>query len=175
MGLIDDKFNYYCDLPSDINEHMLTLQKYAKRCSTIVEFGTRGIVSTWAFLSARPEKIICVDIISPSYFDGNLEEVYSECLKEGIGFKFILGSSLEVTLDAVDLLFIDTIHTYEQLSQELKKHSDKVKKYIIMHDVFSCSTEMLPAIAKFLNEHSEWRIADTFENNNGLMVLERCL
>jgi hypothetical protein len=31
-------------------------------------------------------------------------------------------------------LFIDTWHQYEQLDQELNKHSNKVRKYIAFHD-----------------------------------------
>ena len=36
--------------PSDINEHLETLSKYASSCSSIFETGVRGVVSSWALL-----------------------------------------------------------------------------------------------------------------------------
>ena len=59
--------NYYytelCNSSSDINEHLPTLTELSKECNTIVEFGVRNVVSTFAFAVAKPNKLICVDIV----------------------------------------------------------------------------------------------------------------
>ena len=116
-----------------------TLYEYASRCDHVTEFGVRWVESTFSFIIARPLKLISIDIEHPnSYpqFNGreNLELAY-ECAKEcGVDFTFKLGSTLGVDIEPTDLLFIDTEHSYLQLKHELKLHSNKVKKYILMHD-----------------------------------------
>jgi hypothetical protein len=184
MNQIDIYYNHYHTTPSDINEHFPTLKKYATECNTIYELGVRGIVSTWALLAGHPRKMVSVDITHPSAFGANLDFVYKSCELENIDFKFILGSSLDIDIPYTDLLFIDTIHEYPQLSAELKLHGNKVKKYIIMHDTDSCGEWMInndgkrwggmkQAIKEFLKANSKWSIKETFTNNNGLTVLER--
>ena len=44
------KFQYLKRKPSDINEHLETLSKYASDCNSIFETGVRGVVSSWALL-----------------------------------------------------------------------------------------------------------------------------
>jgi hypothetical protein len=91
--------------------------------------------------------------------------------EEGIEWDFLLASSLELALPRHDLLFIDTIHSYEQLSQELKLHSPHTVKYIIMHD--TVLPEMMRAVKEFLNGNLDWKLKDVFTNNNGLCILQR--
>jgi hypothetical protein len=174
--------------PSDINEHLEILHKYALDCETIAEFGVRDIVSAFAFAKAKPKKLICVDIISPA----KIEEFVSACKARNIDCSFFKEDTLKFSLENVDLLFIDTWHSYNQLKNELKIHSSKVNKYIIMHDTVSFAftneqkhdyipnnnhqekSGLIPAIYEFLFENTNWKIKEEFKNNNGLMVLEKC-
>lgn len=172
MSIAKTKYEYFCELRGDINEHMPTLKKYAEECEHITELGVRGIVSTWAFLIAKPKKIISVDIISPEVFKGNLQEVYDAAKEIGVDFQFILGDDLKVSLEETDLLFIDTEHTYTQLNSELNLLGVLAKKYIIMHDTTLCAQQLLPAIDGFLNKNSNWKKHAQFINNNGLTILK---
>ena len=119
-----------------------TLYEYASRCDHVTEFGVRWVESTFSFILGQPSTLISIDIDHPnSYpeFNGreNLELAY-ECAEEcGVDFTFKLGSTLGVDIDPTDLLFIDTEHSYLQLKHELKLHSSKVKKYILMHDTLA--------------------------------------
>jgi hypothetical protein len=171
MGLIEDRFNQYCKTDLDINEHFPTLKKYALECESITEMGVRSIVSTWAFLAGKPKKMISIDIYHPSYYRGNLDEVENECKKEGIDFKFIQASTLDIDIEETDLLFIDTLHTYEHVKKELFLHGNKTKKYLVFHDTTS-SPEIVPAIEEFMKTNPSWSIKDRYENNNGLIILE---
>lgn len=173
MGLIDERLEELKNKKLDINEHLETIKKYSVECDSVIEMGVRSIVSTWALLAGRPKKMISIDIKHPSFYGGNLDEVYESCEKEGICFKFELKSSLEYQFDEVDLLFIDTVHTYDFLSTELKLHGNKVKKYIILHDTEIFKNELMPAVNEFLKDNNEWKIKECFINNNGLTVLER--
>ncbi len=164
---IEETYEVLKHTPSDINEHLETLKKYASECDTIVELGVRYCVSTWALLVGKPKKMVSIDIKHPNDFGGNLQEVYLAAMDENIDFQFVLGDSLKVEIPECDLLFIDTVHTYEQLSQELKKHGSKVRKYIILHDT------ILPEMQKAANEFEGWSTKEQFTNNNGLTILER--
>ena len=52
--MIENYYNNLVNTPSDINEHLPTLRKYAEECDHITEMGVRWIVSTYAFLAAKP-------------------------------------------------------------------------------------------------------------------------
>lgn len=183
-----------CNISSDINEHLPIFKRYALECDTIIEMGVRGIVSTWAFMSGKPKKLVGIDISHPSEFGGNLDEVYRLAKEEGIEYDFRLQSTLECTIEECDLLFIDTWHDYLQLRKELYRHHSKVKKYIIFHDTgdsFGFKDEnsydeyhnqrnetnlpkgLIPAIDEFLSQNNEWFIYERFANNNGITILKR--
>lgn len=172
--MIEEKYNQLCATPSDIFEHLPTIKRYASECEFIVELGVRSIVSTWALLAGKPKQLISVDITHPNDYGGNIMEVYDATADAGIAFDFVQKSSLEIDLPDIDLLFIDTLHEYSQLSQELKKHQPFVNKYIIMHDTNLAGDEgMKRAVNEFLDANPQWEIAEYFLNNNGLTVLKR--
>ena len=50
MDFVETKFNNLSNCPSDINEHLPTLAKYAQECESIIELGVRGCISSWAFV-----------------------------------------------------------------------------------------------------------------------------
>ena len=187
--------HYYalCNISSDINEHLPTLKRYAEECDSITEMGVRFACSTWAFIEAKPNKITCMDI-RYDFFEPSEKYVKSACENYGIEFRWITGDSLKTEIEETDLLFIDTLHTYVQLSGELKMHSKKVSKYIILHDTttFGYSNEsiyghaseivknshsektgLMAAIEEFISENDYWRIKESYTNNNGLTILER--
>ena len=173
--MIEQRYNLLCLLPSDINEHLPTLKKYAEQSETIVELGVRKIVSTWAFLMGKPKQLISVDTTHPKEFGADLWEVMDAAQAAGIEFDFILKSSLEVDLPEHDFLFIDTLHTYDQLIAELERHHTKVKKFIAMHDTNLAGDpdNMRKAVNDFLDKHLEWEVAEHFDNCNGLTIFKR--
>ena len=194
MEKIFEKYRQLSEIPSDINEHLVTLKKYTEECETVVEMGVRSIVSTWAFLAGNPRKLISLDLYNPTKFGGNLQEVYDAVSQTGIDFSFVEQDSLTYNLEPCDLLFIDTWHDFLQLKRELTRHHNSVKKYIIFHDTVSycfanekIADEMgmlnndetnlpkglWPAIEEFLHHNKNWIIWEKKPNNNGLTVLKR--
>jgi hypothetical protein len=167
-------YNQLCNTPSDINEHLPTLAKLASECETITEMGVRYCVSTWAFIEGNPKKLTCIDINHPSHYvpQGGpqaFEKVLVACKDKGIDFEFIQASTLDIEIEPTDLLFIDTEHTYNQLSQELKLHASKAKKYIVLHDTTSC-----PELWQAVEELKGWKVQERYTNNSGLTVLIPC-
>lgn len=172
--MIEEKYQELCKIPSDIYQHLPTIKKYATGCDFIIELGVRKIVSTWALLAGKPKQMLSVDIVHPREFGADIMEVYDATADENIDFAFTEKSSLDINLPEHDLLFIDTLHTYDQLTAELNKHESKVKKYIIMHDTgIPELPEMPQAVNDFLDKNPQWEIAEYFQNNNGLCILRR--
>lgn len=191
----ESMYETLCKTPSDINEHLPIIKKYASECSNLTEMGTRFVISTWALVEASPKKITCYDINLSFFLEGkkNIEEV---CKQKNIDFKFIEGDTLKVEIENTDLLFIDTLHRYEQLKGELFKHAKNVNKYIILHDtvtfanvdefIYQHASDIIkntettkqglgPAISDFLDseEGHNWQINEVLTNNNGLTILKK--
>jgi hypothetical protein len=191
-----------CSQVSDIHRHLPTFYRYAKRCESIAEFGVRGVVSTWAFLSGLLEnnratkELICVDIEDVP----QIESVQQIARSNGIGLTFQRHDSATCTIPTVDLLFIDTWHVYGHLKRELRKHHGSVRKYILMHDTEldgvvgesqrhgwdikeqaqksgypeeEIRCGLQRAIREFLAEHGEWKLLRRYHYNCGLTVLAR--
>ena len=178
--ILEQYYQERCDVPSDINEHMPTLKKYAEECDHITEMGVRWIVSTFAFLMGKPRKLVSIDI-DPLETFGNDEEALKIIASEyNTDFQFILGDTTKIEIEETDLLFLDTWHVYQQVKTELEMHASKVKKYIIFHDTTKFAFDGMdgqvgiwPAIQEFLDANDEWIILERFTNNNGLTVIKR--
>jgi len=211
LDVIYDCVRWY---PSDMYEHLSTLKQYAGRCNTVCEFGTNDLTSTIGLLSGFPKHLITLDLNNPDIFaltfepvspnrkedeksmviKLNLETVNKIAADNEIEFKFIQTNSLEFSFNSVDLLFIDSLHTYTQLTKELMLHAKKVKKYIILHDTefygekgqnnkdkegnYLCphweTKGIGHAIAEFLeNPYTGWVIDKHYTNCHGLTILKR--
>ena len=184
---ITEKYREKCNTPSDINELLPFLKEYAEKCEHITEMGVRNPTSTYAFLAARPKKLISYDIGRYPEVDlaGELEKA------EGIDFTFILQDVLKADIEETDMCFIDTFHCAEQLRRELERHSGKVKKFIAFHDTTTfwevgesgydsvadkgtnCGRGLRYALEPFLAKNTQWSIVFKTEINNGLTVIQR--
>lgn len=192
MEKIKNYFLIHKKNKSDINEHLDVLYEYSLKCEHITEMGIRWGSSTFAFLYSNPKKMIGYDVKKTH----EIQEIIELCMEYKIDFRFIQEDVLNTSIEETDLLFIDTLHTYNQLSKELSLHSKKVKKYIIMHDttcfgyvnegVYEHASELIKnekttkeglviAIQDFLSieDGLNWEIDKILENNNGLTILKR--
>jgi cephalosporin hydroxylase len=198
--MLDDSYQEKRTIPSDINEHLPTLKEYASKCSSVVECGVRGIVSSHAFANGLRGVVNNSFVMIDPYVSDEIGGFIKMCKDEGVNASFVHQSDLECALVETDLLFIDTWHVYGQLKRELARWNSSVKKYIIMHDTtvdewvgetirngwdadkqsaetgFPKSEIMRglwPAVEEFLAEHPEWKIEKRYTNNNGLTILAR--
>ena len=178
------EYKMVCDCATDINEHLPILRKYAEQCDHVIELGVRYGNSTVAFMAARPKKFIAYDL----QYNDKMDYLKLIAEENGINFELKIENPLDLEndksdLEETDLLFIDTNHHATQMREELRLHSPKARKFIIMHDttVFwsrgagddHMDDGMKLAIEPFLENSKEWVMKERFMNNNGLMVLER--
>lgn len=163
--------------PSDICEHVQRMRKLAERCDHITEMGVRTGVSTTAWIAARPKTLICYDIQRCA----EVELLMRAAKAAGVNFVFRIENVLHATIEKTDLLFIDTLHTYDQLRRELALHAAKARKYIVLHDTetFGQNGEipgtrgLWPAVEEFLADNPPWILSERRINNNGLTILKR--
>lgn len=199
---IREKFNILCNTPSDINEHLPILCRYAADCDSIIECGVRNGVSTWSLVlgllrneNDKPKTILLNDL-----HECNIEDLLNETKNLPIEINYQWKSDLDLELTRnYDMVFIDTWHVYGQLKRELSKFSKITNKYIIMHDTIideiygetirlnldakkqseetgytldEINCGLKKAINEFIQNNSEWDIYEKLINNNGLTVLK---
>jgi len=172
----------YCrarDEPSDINMHVPRLRQLAEQCEHVTEFGVRYGVSTAALLAG------CVNgklrrLVSYDHQAWG-SEVKLEALAPDV-FTFVKRSTLKTQIGPTDMLFIDTRHTYAQLTHELAACHRHVNRWIALHDtrLFANRDEsmkkgpgLLRAVREFLEANGKWFVAEHYEYNNGFTVLSR--
>jgi hypothetical protein len=187
--------------PGDIHEHLKHLRRLSSECDSVLELGVRGMVSTYGILAgldkskASNKRYIGVDLFFPPI--ATLSKLEKNARKSNISFLFILKDDAFLDPIEVDMLFIDTLHTYAQLTFELEKFSPFVKKYITMHDtdapwgfedepapygndkshypswVDRDKRGLLAAADDFLVRHPEWELAERYTNCHGFTVFKR--
>ena len=150
-SFIKEEFERLCRTQSDINEHLPIFFKYAKQSSSVVEFGVRKGVSTWAWLHGllnndSSEKYLTD--VDPFRHD-NIETIKGIARKAGINYEFLQQSDLEITINPTDVLFIDSWHCYGQLIRELDKHHSQIRKAILIHDTSLFGAESEVALMPF--------------------------
>lgn len=165
--------------PSDINEHLDTLYKYASKCEHVTEMGMRGAVSTSALLTAQPRKLISWDINPYAVVSQSVADL---CMLAGrTSFEPRVGNTLDIIIEPTEFLFIDTLHTAQQLFRELCRHGSKVSKYMAFHDTETFGTcgedGSEPGLRMALRQWQidvadyRWKLIEDRRNNNGLAVL----
>lgn len=166
------------DQETDIQKVIPKLYDYAMKCSSVLELGVRTGVSTRAFLNANLKYMTSVDL-SEEYL---VRDLFNVADIVGRDYKYVIADSREYEVDRdYDLLFIDTEHTYDQVSFELDKYHHFIRKYIIVHDVFKYGVKtdeegdvgLLPAVLNFMRENPDWVIEEYTTDSNGLLVLKR--
>ena len=196
-------YKAHCQYPSDINEHLPALRDLAQECNSAMEIGIRGVVSTWAVMLGLAENnsserfYIGVDLYAPPA--EKHATIRSLAASNGIEYNFWQTNDMAINPDVmpkVDLLFIDSLHTYLHLTYELNTFSGRVNKYIAMHDTSApygdedepvyghndnvypaeydrAKRGLWPAVQDFLASHPEWRLKHRYFNNHGFTILEK--
>lgn len=167
MSTVDDDGFVY--VHADIEGHLPYLRRLASLCNDVIEFGTRaGNGSTLAFVRGAQRSVTAYDLKGCGFVP-KLKEIAAE---RGITFELIIADVREIKIPETDLLFIDTHHTYEQLSKELELHGEKARKYMAFHDTH-LFPEMTPALYDYLEAHPSWVVGYDSPDWCGLTVVRR--
>jgi hypothetical protein len=162
---------------TDINEHLPMLYFLAQQCDHVTEFGVRTGASTLAFLhglQGRPATLRSYDINDQF----GVQELLTRWTR--VEWTFSICSTLSISrIEPTDLLFVDTLHNYDQVRQELALHGEAARRWIVFHDTetFGVTGDdggrgINQAIDVWLQAKPEWRIVYRTHRNNGLTVIE---
>jgi len=177
-GPMSEAFNILTRTATDINEHLPMLYYLAQQCDHVTEFGVRTGASTLAFLhglQGRPATLRSYDI-NDQY---GVQDSLTRWTR--VEWTFSICSTLSITrIEPTDLLFVDTLHNYDQVRQELALHGESARRWIVFHDTETFGTVgddggrgINQAITEWLEAKPEWRIVYRTHRNNGLTVIER--
>jgi cephalosporin hydroxylase len=75
-----------------------------------------------------------------------------------------------VPVSTVDMLMVDSIHTYKHVCAEIKLHAPKVNKYIVFHDA------RYPPIKKAIDEfvaRGDWEYVVYDDRSFGYAIIKR--
>jgi len=164
-----------CAKDTDIHEHLPVLSDLTSQCEHVTELGVGWGESTKAFLRH--------DVVLHSYEfkpQPGIPEFFERAKEAGRKVTLHLADTRQVEIEPTDLLFVDSLHIYDQVKEELRLHADKAKKYIVFHDTTTYAVNgefggrgIWAAIQEFIDTHPEWELLERRTNNNGLTTLKR--
>lgn len=152
---------------ADMVPHLATLTRFASECRTVVEFGVRGGVSTWALLDGLPRdgRLVAVDT------DPDVRFMAPPWVLGDPRLTLVIGDDRKVRLPkSADLVLIDTTHEREQTAAELRIAARLRPARIACHDWNAAGVR--EAVEAFCTA-GKWRVAGVEESPWGLAWLER--
>lgn len=170
--------------------HLPRLKALADGCSLVVEFGVKRGASSAALLLGA-ERVRSYDVVAtPQALQ--LQKV------AGDRWDYRLQDSRTADISACDLLLVDSLHTYAQVTSELERHADAVRRWLVFHDTITfgsigangetgqhlwtyrtgqsvpkAAMGIRPAIDELMIRDQSWRIHAHYTDSHGLLVLER--
>ncbi|HET9270558.1 MAG TPA: hypothetical protein VFO31_20415 [Vicinamibacterales bacterium] len=179
-----------CAKPTAIQPHLPRLRDLAAGCDLVVEFGVKKAASSSALLLGA-ERVISYDLV-PTPEARLLHAATRD------RWDYRIGDSRYAPVTDCELLFVDSLHTYEQCRDELARHADAVSQFLVFHDTITfgsigaqgesgqhrwiytpgtpCPAAALgirPAIDELMIRDPSWRIRAHYTDSHGLLVLER--
>ncbi len=166
MALEATDLQSWADAQVDMAPHYRTLTRYAMSAETVVEFGVRGGVSTWALLDGLPPDGVLwsVDIV---------DCVVPQRVSADPRWHFLHGDDMDPQVQdrlprVADLVFIDTSHEYAHTVAEITFALTLHPARIIFHDYVM--EPVRRAVDEFLAK-SGWHLVDN-ELPFGLATVE---
>jgi len=158
--------------PRDLDKHLDKIAEYAAKCDHVTEV-THRRESTVALLAAR--KKVCSYQSEHDPLIGRLIDIFPTKLDA----KLVKIDSPPQLVEETELLFLDTVGTYDRLKVELFLYTPKVSRYIIIHDTqvyaekgeYGGSRGLLPALREFMREQPEWSVIYHTTEQYGLTVI----
>lgn len=152
--------------------HHDAIKKYAEGCESYKELGTHQGATAAAAIFAGFKRVTLVDMdhykIRP-----NQKIFETHCMLENIQLDIIESDSLHArTVSDVDMLLIDSRHTYDHCKKELALHGSSVKKYIVFHDTASIPG-VKRAVVEFVDKNKDWEVLEHYPKNVGYSVIGR--
>lgn len=150
------------------------LRRLANQNQKVVEFGTGSGHTGIAFIAGKPKEFVSYDLVSRP----GTQLIYH--LRGQTSVRIEIGNVLEIEPIEADLLFVDDLHTADNVFIELSRHAKGVRRGILLHDIVAWGETgedgkpgIIYGIKRFLEEHLEWCVGEEDRQWPGLMLLRR--
>jgi len=189
MSHLEALYERHCAAGTAISPHLPRLRALADGCDLAVEFGVKRGASSCALLLGA-KRVVSFDVVATPQAR-ELEKI------AGDRWDYRLEDSRTADVPECDLLFIDSLHTFDQVHAELE-HAGKVRRTLVFHDTVTFGSigahgetgdhlwqykrgqsvplqalGIRPAIDDLMVRCPEWRIAAHYVDSHGLLVLCR--
>jgi len=159
--------------------HLPRLRALADGLDRAVELGV-GVGGSSSALLLGARQVLSIDIAE------TLEAAELRTIA-GDRWEYRIVDSLTTTIGPCDLLFVDSLHTFDHVDAELRAHADAVRRYLVFHDSITFGSVgadggtgqpdptklgIRPAIDLLMIRDPRWRIAAHYLDSHGLLVLE---
>jgi hypothetical protein len=183
-GVLEKHFADCRDVPGDMQPYFDVLRRYASQCDHVTEFGVRTATgSTVALLAGQPGELISWDIDPAAVLGDAVRGLAQPEVLGRTRFQPRTGDSSQITIEETDFLFIDSLHTSEHLTLELKRHGNRVRKWIGFHDTWLYGYKdergnepgLRMVIRWFQRNHAFplWKLVADHKSDAGLAIIER--
>lgn len=157
------------------------------RACCVVELGVGGgdqstIAWLYALKNLGPNGALhCYDQNAPA----NLPDLHRLAAEQGTKFTFTRGDTLTAKSQDCDILFVDTLHTKEQVAKELNIFASKTSQFIAFHDTEAFkrhgqflksnndNTGVLDAVEEFVISNNAWGLKAHYLDDNGFLILAK--
>lgn len=180
---VSEVFDRASTVKRDLNQHLETIRDYARDAERVCEISNR-IESAIAIVASGCKSLELhntelskglpelVAMATAEVRDANSDE-------PPLIVEYDARPSREVAvIKKCDVLFIDSVHTYSTLLEELHKYSGVVGRYIIMHDTDvhgkigeDGGPGLLNALREFMRLSPEWSVISHTNAQYGLTVI----
>ncbi len=177
-AILELEYQAACARPTDIHMHLPQLKFMANMCDHVTEFGVRSGESSRAILSSSARHVRMYDL----NLEDSVRQLVHHAQQVGKDVQYVSADTLQLQIEQTDMLFIDTLHTHDQLLGELRRHAWRVNRFLAFHDThtFGLRDEdgytgagLLPAILTYMTETRCWNVIYHTIHNNGFTILER--
>lgn len=190
LSSIEEAYGWHLAQPTAMAPHLPRLRALADGLDLAVEFGVKRGASSSALLMGA-KRVISYDLIETKHAR-ELERVAGDL------WSYRLQDSRTATVPPCDLILFDSQHDYDTLKAELDAHAAQASRYLVFHDTITFGSiaangelgtlrwtyvvgqsvprahlGIRPAIDEFLIAERDWRIAASYWESHGLLVLER--
>lgn len=186
---IDAVYVRHCAGKTAIAPHLPRLRALADGLELAVEFGVkRGASSAALLLGAK--RVVSFDVVATP-------EARELEAAAGGRWDYRIEDSRKADVPECDMLFVDSLHDYEQCAAELNYHGDKARRFIALHDTqtfwevgangetgrkkwdYVAGRGSVPldclgigqAILNFMSCHRKWYVQASYPDSHGLLVL----
>ncbi len=171
---LEEYYAKLCKLQSDAHgaDYMLVHDEIKNRlqgCDSYTEFGINQGATLASAMLGNPARVRAYDIKLGWYTQAaHLFQQYAA--EHSIDYAVTESDTLICTIDPVDVLYIDTRHKQNHLTEELSIHGDKVNRFIIFHDTFA-QPRLKKSVLQYVAENKVWGVVTECNDNVGFMTI----